>query len=224
MRTKIKRRKSLSVIALLGLLFLLSCNTGEQLRVRVEMPRKAPVNLEDYSNISITNFFVKEEAKGFDLSKELTQYFSAELEQKLDNKITYTQIAMPNPEVFQDNTFWQKVSPDKKGSLFFTGSMEYTEEIRKAIKSQKKRRFEEPFPEESRIEERRFYSLSLHLYLIDAQTGEALYQKTFKESKTYKNPNQTSKFAFYDMMYDIRDNLFRQILGEEQIQERYLIK
>lgn len=209
---------------LLSLLFLLSCSTGEHVRLRIEIPRKTPINLEDFEEIAITNFLVKEEAKDFDLNKELTEYFALEFGQKIKNKISSTEVALQNEEVFQDKTFWQKVSPDKKGAILFTGSLEYTEEVRKAIKSTSKRRFEEPFPEESRIEERRFYSLSLHLYLIDAQSGDALYKRTFKESKAYKNPNQTAFFAFYDMMLNVRDKLFRQILGEEQIQERYLIK
>jgi len=224
MRTKIKRRNSNSFILLFGLLFLLSCGTGEHVRLRIEMPRKAPINLEDFEEISITNFLVKEEVKDFDLNKELTKYFTTELEQKTQKKITSTEVALQSEDVFQDKTFWQKISPEKKGALLFTGSMEYTEEVRKSIKSAKKRRFAEPFPEESRIEERRFYSLSLHLYLIDTQSGEVLYKRTFKESKSYKNPNQTAYFAFYDMMLIVRDKLFRQILGEEQIQERYLIK
>lgn len=209
---------------LLGFFSLLSCGTGENVRVRIEMPRKAEIDLTGFQEIAITNFLVKEEAKSFDLNKELREYFAVELGQKLNDKITSTDIMPENEEVFQDKAFWQDVSSEKKDALYFTGSMEYTEEVRKAIKSASKRRFEEPFPEESRIEERRFYSLSLHLYLIDAQTGEALYQRNFKESKTYRNPNQTSYFAFYDMMLNVRDKLFRQILGGEQIQERYLIK
>ena len=223
-RIKIKKRKSSTLILLLSLGFLLSCGTGEQVRLRIEMPQKTLINLDDFKEIAITNFLVKEEAKDFDLNKELTEYFTVELNQKIKNKISSTKVDMQNEEVFQDKQFWQKVSPEKKGTLLFTGSLEYTEEIRKAIKSASKRRFEEPFPEESRIEERRFYSLSLHLYLIEAQSGEAIYERTFKESNAYKNPNQTAYFAFYDMMLNIRDKLFRQILEEKQIQERYLIK
>ena len=223
-RKKMKKRKNYSFILLLGLLFLFSCGTGQYLRLRIEMPRKSPINLEDYKEISITNFLVKEEVEDFDLSKELTKYFAEELNQRINSNISSTEVTFPNEEVFQDKSFWQNVSPDKTEALFFTGSLEYTEEIRKAIKSAKKRRFDDPFPDESRIEERKFYSTALHLYLIDKRTGEALYKITFKESKTYNNPNQTSYFAFYDMMVTIRDKLFRQILGEEQIQERYLIK
>ncbi len=222
--TKIKRKKSSSFILLLGFLFLISCGTGEHLRVRIQMPRKSAIDLKSYEEITITNFIVKEEAKDFDLNKELKEYFTVEFGQKIKNKVSSTDVALQNEDVFQDKTFWQNVSPDKKGTLFFTGSMEYSEEIRKAIKSARKRRFDQPFPEESRIEQRRFYSLSLRIFFIDTQSGEVLYTRTFKESKAYKNPNQTAYFAFYDMMLSVRDKLFLQIAGGEQIQERYLIK
>jgi hypothetical protein len=209
---------------LLCLLFLLSSIAGAQIRVRIEMPRKPPINLQDFEEIAITNFLVKEEAEDFDLNKELTEYFAVEFDQKTNNKITTTEVSWAGEEVFKDKTFWQSISPDKKGTLLFTGTLEYTEEVRKSIKSARKRQFEGPFPEESRIEERRFYALYLHLYFIDTQSGEAVYDRTFRESKSYRNPNQTAYFAFYDLMINVRDKFFRQILGAEQIQERYLIK
>lgn len=192
--------------------------------MRIEMPRKSPINLENYKEIIVTNFLVKEEAQDFDISKEIDEYFVTELDQNLDKKVSSHKIAFEGNELFENQDFWKDVFPDQKEALLFTGSVEYTQEIRKAIKSAEKRRFESPFLEESRIEERRFYSLSLQLFLIDAKSGNALFKRTFKENKTYKNPNQTAYFAFYDLMMTIKDKLFRQILGEEQIQERYLIK
>ena len=217
-----RKRNNLALLSCL--LLLLSCGTGEHLRVRIEMPRIKQVNLEKFDEIAITNFLVKEEAKDFDLNKELTDYFMIELDQKAKKNVSSVEVLLETEDTFQDKNFWQGRFPDKKRSLLFTGSLEYSEEIRKAIKAAEKRRFDDPFPEESRIEERRFYALSLHLFLIDAQSGEAVYERTFKETKSYRNPNQTAYFAFYDMMLIIRDKLFRQILGEEQIQERYLIK
>lgn len=217
-----KRRNN--PILFLCLLFLISCGTDNHLRVRIEMPRPTPVELDNFDTIVITNFLIKEQAKDFNMNKELTDYFSTELDQKAKKKISSLEISLETEDVFKDKNSWQGLLPDKNKSLLFTGSLEFTEEIRKAIKSAEKRRFDSPFPEESRIEERRFYSFSLHLYLIDPQTGEALYDRSFKESKSYRNPNQTAYFAFYDMMLIVRDKFFRQILGEEQTQERYLIK
>jgi hypothetical protein len=219
-----KTRKSKYLVIVLGLFFIFSCSTNEYVRVQVEMPRKMAVNLDDFEEIAITHFWVAKEAEDFDINKEIRNYFSIELDQKMDKKISSPAIVIENEEVFQDADFWKEALPDKKGTLLFTGSLDYTQEVRKAIKSARKRQFEQPFPEESRIEQRRFYSLSLRLYFIDAQSGETVYERTFKESKAYKNPNQTAYFAFYDMLLNVRDKLFRQILGGEQIQERYLIK
>ncbi len=224
MKRRKMKRKSCSLTLFFGLLFLISCGTGEHLRVRIEMPRQTKIDLDHFDEIVITNFLVKEEAKDFNLSREIGDYFTIELEQKAKKKVSSLEVPLEAEDVFQDKDFWQKRSPDKMRAILFTGALEFTQEIRKAIRSAEKRRFDDPFPEESRIEERRFYSLSLHLYLIDSQSGEAVFDRTFKESESYQNPNQTAYFAFYDMMLNIRDKLFRQVLKEEQIQERYLIK
>jgi hypothetical protein len=158
------------------------------------------------------------------MNKELTDFFSAELDQGLEKKISSKKISFENEEMFQDQEFWQALFPDEKGTLLFTGILEYTQETRKSIRTLQKRQFETPFPEESRIDARKFYSLDLHIHIIDAQTGRTLYKRDFKESKTYNNPNQTPHFAFIDILQSVRDKLFRQLLGEEQIQQRYLIK
>lgn len=226
--TKPKKKKRISPVLLSGILFLvaglLSCQVRDQTKLRIQMPRKPPINLENYEEIIATNFLVKEQAEDFDINKELNEYFVTELGQNLDKKVSSHKIVIEKNEAFENQDFWKGLFPDQKQALFFTGSVEYTQEIRKAIKSAQKRRFETPFPEESRIEERRFYSLSLQLFLIDTKSGEALYKRTFKENKSYQNPNQTAYFAFYDLMRTVKDKLFRQILGEEQIQERYLIR
>lgn len=226
MRTKKTREKTKrnKLFLLLGLLFFLSCSSGEHLKLRIEIPRKAPVQLDGFDELVVTNFLVKKEAEDFDMNKELSDFFSAELGQKLEQKISSKVLTFENDEVFHNKEFWQALFPDRKGSVLFTGSLEYTQETRKAIKSLEKRQFETPFPEESRIDARKFYSLNIQIYIIDPQTGEALFEKDFKESKSYKNPNQTAHFAFIDLIQAVKDKLFRQLLGEEQVQERYLIK
>ncbi len=222
--TKRKIKKKNRLFLLLGLLFFLSCSSGEHLNLRIELPRKPPIPLENYDSFIVTNFMIKGEAQDFDMNKELTDFFSAEFEQELEKKILSEEISFKNEDMFQNQKYWQDLFPDQKGSLLFTGKLEYTQEIRKAIKSLQKRQFETPFPEESRIDSRKFYSLDLQIYIIAAQTGEVLYERNFKESKTYKNPNQTAHFAFVDIIQSVRDKLFRQLLGEEQVQQRYLIK
>jgi hypothetical protein len=221
-KKKIKKKSRLFL--LLGILFFLSCGSEEHLNLRIELPRKPPIPLENYDAFIFTNFMIKGEAQDFDMNKELTDFFSAEFEQALEKNISSEEISFMNEDVFQDQEFWQTLFPEQRGTLLFTGKLEYTQEIRKAIKSMQKRQFETPFPEESRIDARKFYSLDLQIYIIEIQTGEVLYKRNFKESKSYRNPNQTAHFAFIDIIQSVRDKLFRQLLGEEQIQQRYLIK
>jgi len=222
--TKKKTKKGNRLFLLLGFISFLSCSSGEHLNLRIELPRKIPIPLHDFDEFVVTNFMIKGKSQDFDINKELTDFFSAELDQGLEKKISSKEISFESEGVFQDQEFWQTLFPERKGILLFTGTLEYTQETRKAIKTLQKRKFETPFPEESRIDARKFYSLDLQIYIIDAQTGRSLYKRNFKESKTYNNPNQTPHFAFIDILQSVRDKLFRQLLGEEQIQQRYLIK
>lgn len=222
--TKKKTTKGNKFFLLVVLVFFLSCSAGDHLNLKIELPRKTPVSLEDFDEFIVTNFLIKQETQDFDINKELTAFFSAELNQELEKKISSEEISFENEDVFQDQEFWQTLFPDRKRTLLFTGCLEYTQETRKAIKTMHKRRFETPFPEESRIDARKFYSLDLEIYIIEAQTGRALFKRNFKESKTFDNPNQTPPFAFIDIIQSVRDKLFRQLLGEEQVQQRYLIK
>ncbi|MCK4429779.1 MAG: hypothetical protein KAW19_00605, partial [Candidatus Aminicenantes bacterium] len=66
--------------------------------------------------------------------------------------------------------------------------------------------------------------LNIDIYIIEAQSGKTLYKRNFKETKSYKNPNQTAFFAFFDLMQSVKDKLLRNLFGESRIQERYIIK
>jgi hypothetical protein len=59
--------------------------------------------------------------------------------------------------------------------------------------------------------------------MIDAKTGEILYTRNFKQTKHYINPNQTAYFAFFDLIQIVKTKLFQAFLGEELLQERYLL-
>lgn len=222
--TKKRMKNKNKLFLLLGLIFFFSCNAGEEVKLRIELPRKTPIPLDNFDEFIVTNFMIEGEAQDFDMNKELTDFFSAELDQNLEKNISSKEISFDTEDIFQNNEFWRTLFPGQSRALLFTGKMEYTQEIRKAIRSVQKRQFETPFPEESRIDSRKFYSLDLQIFIIEARTGEILYKRNFKESKTYRNPNQTAHFAFIDIIQSVRDKLFRQILGEEQIQQRYLIK
>lgn len=222
-KKKMKKTKKIKFTLLLVLLFFFSCTSSSYLKLRVEIPRRAAFNLEQFSEIVITNFFIKKRTKKFDLNQELVNYFASEIEREFKGKTSSKTISLEKEEVFSDKEFWKNLPLDLKGAVLLTGSAQYSEEIRKTISETKKDYSEDLSSKGKIMEERRFYTLSLNLYLIDAKTGEALYKRSFKESKGYKNPNQTAPFAFFELIQIVKGKFFRNILGGTKIQERYLI-
>lgn len=216
--------RKISLILIVVSLTLFSCSSSEHWKLRLEIPGQAKIDLPDYDRIVITDFLIKETTKAFSINKEIQDYLSFELEKKADIKVALKKIVVSNVTEFDKPDFWKKIAPDMKKSLYLTGRIEYTEEIRKTLRQKEKRRFEDPFPLESRLMQRRFYTLALDLYLINAESGKIVYKRTFKESKAYKNPNQTAYFAFFELIQGTRDKFFLDIQGGQQIQERYLIK
>jgi hypothetical protein len=216
--------KKNKVFLLLVLLLHFSCAMDSILKINVDIPAASPVKLERYKEIVVTNFWVPKETKDFNLSQELDDYLSLELGKQFKGNMASKAISLENEEVFKKQDFWKNLSPEKKQALFLTGKAQYTQETRKAILKKEKPIVDGPFkPEKKGLTERKMFTLELSLYLISAETGEALYQKDFKEMKSYEKPKQTSQFVFYELIQIIKQKFFRTILGEEKLQERYLI-
>lgn len=215
--------KKIKIVLVLTILFSFSCASNDYWKLRIEVPGKASFNLDQYNEVVITNFLIKEETKDFNLNQELVDYFSFEIGQNFKGKVSIKEITFEE-EPFKNEAFWKNLLPDRKEAILFTGGVQYTEEIRKAILQKQKERFEDPFVSTKRsLAERRFYTLNLDLYIIDAKTGKALYKRNFKESKGFENPKQTAPFAFFELIQRVKAKFFRNILGEATIQERYLI-
>ena len=215
--------KKIKIVLVLTILFSFSCASSDYWKLKIEVPGKTSFNLDQYNEVVITNFLIKEETKDFNLNQELVDYFSFEISQNFKGKVSIKEITFEE-EPFKNEDFWKNLLPDRKKAILFTGGVQYTEEIRKAILQKQKERFEDPFVSKKRsLAERRFYTLNLDLYIIDAKTGKALYKRNFKESKGYENPKQTAPFAFFELIQRVKAKFFRNILGEASIQERYLI-
>jgi hypothetical protein len=215
--------KKIKIALVLTILFSFSCASNEYWKLRIDVPRKIAFDLDQYNEVVITNFLIKEETKGFNLNQELVDYFSFEISQNTKGKVSIKEIIFEE-EPFQNEAFWKNLLPDREKAILFTGDVQYTEEIRKAILQKQDDRFEDPFVTKKRsLAERRFYTLNLDLYIIEAKTGKVLYKRNFKESKGFENPKQTAPFAFFELIQRVKEKLFRIILGNTSIQERYLI-
>ncbi len=216
-------RKKINLVFLLALVLHFSCASLNYVNLNVELPGVATLNLDQFREIVIADFLVEKETKGFDINQELDDFFSAELGQHFKGKITTKAVSWEQKGILQQEDFWKTLLPDPEEVLILTGSVQYSEEIRKAILKEYSGETGEFYPMEKGLAQRKFYTLTLNLCLIEAETGEMLYTRDFKESKGYKNPKQTAKFAFFDLLETVREKFFRNILGEEKLRKRYLI-
>lgn len=219
----LEKMKKIKGALLLALLFSFACNTDSYLKIKIETPTRTVFDLSQYKNLVITDFLIKQGTKDIDLNKEIIDYLSTEIGLNFKGNVSSEKVPLEKEEVFKTEEFWKNLSVNLKEALFLSGSVQYTEEVRKAVLEQKKSRFEEPFSREKGLTERKFYTLNLELYLIDTVTGKILYTRKFKESNSYKNPKQTSYFAFFDLIQNVKGKLFNDVLGKGKIQERYLV-
>jgi len=215
--------KKNSIILLICLVVLSSCVTTEYWKMKVEIPIRTEIDIESFDSVIITPFLVDEEFEEFDLSKEISLFFEGMLKRKTKNTISTRDISLENEAQFESSDFWKKQESDNNNTLFLTGTAEYSTETRKALLKRAKKRYEDPFPAEARLEQRKFFNFNLTLFLIDAKSGEAVFKREYKETKSFSNPNQTSYYAFFDLIQQIQEKLLRSILGLEQVQERYLV-
>lgn len=226
-KPKQKKMKKIKIrwISLVAAVCLISaCLPAEYWKLRLDIPQKVGLDLDNYQELVVADFLVQEPAKGFDLSQELTDYLTYELGQGLKKlKVSHQEIELADELVFKNLAFWQERFPSAKETVIITGSVKYAEETRKAILKKEKKRFDDPFPEDERLVTRIFYTLQMDVYFIDSRTGETIHKKNFKETRSSKNPNQTAYFAFFDLIQAVKDKMLDALLGGDRIQQRYLI-
>ncbi len=210
---------------LVGLAVLLgaSCSGTDYFRMRLRIPRRADVRLADFDGIVVADFILKSEVEGFDLNRELRDYLSTELAVELETPVDLHTAPIEDEAVFEDQDFWKNLDLDKKKAVIFSGTVEYAEETRKALVHKKGREQETPFPDRDYMKTQKFYSLNMTVHIIDSESGINLFNQEFKEQRAYSNPNQTAYFAFFDLAFQVKEKLFREIMGGDKIQDRYLI-
>jgi hypothetical protein len=200
-----------------------SCSSISYVEIKTDIAETLIVNLDQFDKIMITDFLLKKDKPDFDINKEVKEYLAQELKVATNKETNIEEISPEEENVFKEKNFWVRSFEGEKKGVFVTGSVGYKREIRKALVKDK-RKFEDPFTYEDRFAQRKVYALTLDLYFIDSRTGEVLYQRKFNETKAYENPNQTSYFAFFDLIYSIKEKISRDVLGKREPQKRYLIQ
>jgi hypothetical protein len=216
-------KKSKAVLAAVCILQL-ACVSENARKVKLQIPGPSPINLADYAEVAITNFRVEKETPDLEINKEVVDALAFELGRGYKGKVAFRTVAWNRDGLIEDRAFWKGLGAGSEKTLFLTGGVRYTQEIRKAIIDADTKEIDGPFKTVNKgLAERRIFNLVLDLCLIRADTGEIVFRKEYKETRTFPNPNQPFSFAFYELLPRIKKKFFRTILAEERGQERYLI-
>jgi len=211
-------------LGLAGLLLLAACtSTDTYKKIKVEIPTYSALRLDPTQELAVITFLTPKETAGVDLSREVGQYFEQALERKFPGRVFSRAVPMESEAVFQDPGFWKSLAPASGSLLCFTGKAELSRETRKAVLSQPGDPWEDQLSPQRSIAERTVFVLDITIHIINTASGEILVSKTYKESKTYPSPKQRADFALFDLIQRVKQKLFRPILGEERVQERYLL-
>jgi hypothetical protein len=220
MRTRPKKNS----LVLAGLLLLSACSSVDTYKkIRLEIPAYSNLRLDRFQELVVATFLTPKETAGVDLSKEIGQYFEQELERRFPGRVFFRAVDMEGEDVFQNPEFWKSLAQNSGSLLYFTGKADLSRETRKAVLSRPGDPWENELSPTRSIAERTVFVLDITIHIINAASGEILVSKTYKESKTYVNPAQRADFALFDLIQRVKQKLFRPILGEERIQERYLL-
>jgi hypothetical protein len=211
-------------LALLAVLLLAVCSSIDTYKkIRVEIPAYSGLRLDRFQEMAVTTFLTPKETAGVDLNKEIGDYFEQELGRKFPGNVFSLPTNLENEAVFRNPEFWKSLTPDSGALLYFTGRAALSRETRKAVLSRPGNPREDELTAQKTIAERTVFILDISIHIIQAASGEILFSKTYKETKTYTNPKQRADFALFDLIQRVKQKLFRPILGEERVQERYLL-
>jgi len=212
------------LLVLLPLLASAACSSAAGFRkMRVEIPAPRPVPVDDYRKLLVADFWVETDVAGIDLNRELRDYWRAELARAFGAEAVLIATPLAAEPDFADPSAWRRAGPEDGEALLLAGAARLTQETRKALTEEALKDLDGPFALEKKIVERRVVTLELTLALLRAGTGDALYRRDFKETKSYDNVKQPAAFAFFELLQQAKQKFLRAVLGESRLQDRYLI-
>lgn len=206
------------------LLFAWACSPSlSYKKIPIEIPAPKPVPLDEFKKIAVTDFWITKSVPDLDLNREMRTYWRAELARQFEKTAVLVETPFEAEPAFGDPAFWPRLLPDGKETLLLTGKAQLTQETRKVLSEDAMKDLDGPFEQGKKLLERKVVTLELSLFLLRAETGDVLYKKEFKETKTFENTQQPASFAFFELLHKVKLKFVRAVLGESRAQDRFLI-
>lgn len=200
-------------------LLIFSCSAKSS-EVQISSPLSPKYVAEGYKRIYISDFIISgkhvaDTDININVNKEIKETLSSEFNDKSNYEIEYLDTefdsARSPEEILRDASFWtQQDIEDKKESFIISGSVEFSNLPKSSLVTQEvtnprtgQRRSVTASRQQTQL------ILEIDFYLIDAESGEKLFQEVFKEEEVYDDVSNVSLPLFYDIF----DRIIPKIVG-----------
>jgi hypothetical protein len=133
-------------------------------------------------------------------------------------EIVVTDLRNPPP------SFWKDAAAGRERVVFLAGSVRLSSDVRKALKGRTVP-LDGPFEAiKHGLIEKLHWSFVVDLSVVSGESGETIYERSFREDRDYIDLEKSPEFAFSDMSAAFRDRLFPALLASPEIEKRILLR
>ena len=201
--------------AILIFLFLSPLTFGSKTtEIQIMAPLRAKFPAKDFKTVYIADLFVfgqndKDTSVNINVNKEIKETLRSELIDRSAFEVKELGVEVDKTkkpeEMLTDPAFWLSQDIEKRdGGLILAGSVEFSNFDKGGLLTERVR---DPRTGTSRVvttsRDRLQLVLAVNLYLIDAKTGNKLFQESFKEEEVYSDVSNVSLPLFYDIFEKI---------------------
>lgn len=204
------RKTSVGFSLLFFFCILLDNTIAKSVEIRIMSPLNPKFVAKGYKRIYLADFYVTgtqdvDKNVNINVNKEVKETLKSEFVDRsaydiVDLKVEYAPAKAPE-EFLNDPSFWlsQNIT-DRQGSLILVGAIEFSNHEKGGLVTE---RVTNPRTGMERdvttSQDRLQIVLAVNLYLLDAKTGQKLFQEDFKEEEVYNDVSNVSLPLFYDV-------------------------
>jgi hypothetical protein len=198
-----------------------ACRGLDPVVVHVDMPGVSPFPPDAFAEIVVTDFRNAASPADFDAGHALQMFLVDELRRAFPGRV----LAGAGPETAgPPPSFWKDAAAGRERVVFLAGSVRLSSDVRKALKGRTVP-LDGPFEAiKHGLIEKLHWSFVVDLSVVSGESGETIYERSFREDRDYIDLEKSPEFAFSDMSAAFRDRLFPALLASPEIEKRILLR
>ncbi len=200
---------------------------GEVIRVTIDIPIPARLDMTGIERVLVTRFLVEEESKDLDLSRELVTLLRRELAKKTRLEILDVEPPslpeQPLADLLANSGFWRRLAETHNADLVISGRAAFKSSDRSGFVEQ-----DEISPttgqrvRRTRYVEREGFSLDLSLFFLRGRTGRLVYEDEITGERTITGGGTDSLSVLYNLFEQFETDVIGIVISKTKPEQRYL--